>query len=77
MESLEFELGAEACRRLEGGVTTRPWVAKRIRGEVRRLSLDDENSADAGPAPAPAPAPAQSRQILSPRQLQPDNRPIN
>ena len=73
MESLEFELGAEACRRLEGGVTTRPWVAKRIRGEVRRLSLDDENSAD----PAPAPAPAQSRQILSPRQLQPDNRPIN
>jgi len=71
LESLEFELGAEACRRLEGGVTTRPWVAKRIRGEVRRLSLDDENSADAGPAPA------QSRQILSPRQLQPDNRPIN
>ena len=71
MESLEFELGAEACRRLEGGVTTRPWVGKRIRGEVRRLSLEDENSAATGPAPSP------SRQILSPRQLQPDNGLIN
>jgi len=73
LESLEFELGAEACRRLEGGVTTRPWVGKRIRGEVRRLSLEDENSAATGPDPAPAP----SRQILSPRQLQPDNGLIN